>query len=133
MIVVIPCGAKKLNREAMAKDMYIGSYARMCLRYARSIAPDDRIYILSAKYGLLRLTDIIQPYSLTLGQYGCVSPQQVRLQAEKFGILKEDCVAVGGKRYVELCKLIFARCTTPLQDHAKGGNGKQMQWMRRQI
>ena len=133
MIIIIPCGARKLNHKAMAKDMYIGSYAAMCKRYARSITTDDKIFILSAKYGLLKMTDIIESYSLTLGQMGSVTPRQVKQQAQDLNILQEDCIAIGGKRYINLCKAIFINCKTPLQDNVKGGNGKQLQWMKAQL
>lgn len=131
MIVIIPCGARKLTRQARADEMYIGSYARMCQRYAKKLG--HPFYILSAKYGLLRPSDIIDPYSLTLGQAGSISPLQVAKQAEELGIKQEDCIAIGGKRYVDLCKSIFQNCQTPLQDNVKGGNGKQLQWMKAQL
>lgn len=133
MIVIIPCGARKLTHKAMAKDIYIGSYAVMCKRYARSITTDDNIFVLSAKYGLLQMADEIEPYSLTLGQVGCITPEQVKQQAVDMNIDKEDCIAIGGKRYTDLCKAVFLNCKTPLQDNVKGGNGKQLQWMKAQL
>ena len=133
MIVVIPCGARKLDRRAQAQHMYVGSYAQMCQRYARTLTTPDRIFILSAKYGLLRLTDEIEPYSLTLGQPGCVSQVQVWNQAKELGIVNEPCVAIGGMRYTNLCKKVWRVCQTPLQDHVRGGNGKQLQWMKERI
>jgi len=133
MIVIIPCGARKLTHKAMAKDIYIGSYAVMCKRYARSLVDDKFIFILSAKYGLLKMTDKIEPYSLTLGQAGAITLKQVREQVIAFGILEEDCIAIGGKRYTDLCRAIWQNCKTPLQDNIKGGNGMQLQWMKQQI
>jgi len=133
MIIVIPCGAKKLNRPAMAKDMYTGSYALMCKRYARTLAPDSQIFILSAKYGLLRMNDKITPYSLTLGEAGAVTPSLVRRQAQEMGIAAEDCIAIGGVRYTSLCKAVFANCKTPLQDNVKGGMGYHMKWMKAKL
>ena len=130
MITIIPCGARKLTRQAKADEMYIGSYHRMCQRYAKKLG--HPFYILSAKYGLLRPFDIIEPYSLTLGQAGSVKPSQVKEQAIEFGIENENCIAIGGKRYTDLCKAIFQNCQTPLQN-IKGGNGKQLQWMRAQL
>lgn len=133
MIVIIPCGAKKLNRAAFAKEMYVGSYHRMCQRYARSIAHPDSILILSAKHGLLRFNDEIEPYSLTLGEPGCVSVSYVRSQAQALGLLGEDVIAIGGKKYTGLCRQVWPKTQTPLQDNVKGGNGKQMGWMKSQL
>ena len=127
-IVIIPCGARKLGHSAQAQHMYIGSYHKMCQRYARSLTTPDNIYILSAKYGLLKMTDMIEPYSLTLGQPGCVTPGHVQQQAKTLEILDRPCIAVGGKKYTDLCRQIWRDCVTPLQ--GKGGNGKQMQWMK---
>jgi hypothetical protein len=134
MIVVIPCGARKLSAPAPAGKMYIGSYAQMCQRYAQSLTTPDNIFILSAKYGLLRLTDEIQPYSLTLGEPGCITPKQIKQQAMRFGIIDELCIAIGGRRYVDYCRLVWKNCKTPLQDNVKkGGNGRQLQWMKGQL
>lgn len=131
MITIIPCGARKLTRQARADEMYTGSYHRMCQRYAKKLG--HPFYILLAKYGLLRPSDIIEPYSLTLGQAGSVSPLRVAKQAEELGIKNESCIAIGGKRYTDLCKAIFFNCQTPLQTNVRGGNGKQLQWMKAQL
>lgn len=133
MIVIIPCGSKKLSRPALAGNLYIGSYHKMCQRYARSLVSPDHIFILSAKYGLLRLSQLIAPYSLTLGEPGAITHLQVRQQALDFGILDEDCIAIGGTRYVNLCKMVWKNCKTPLQTNVKGGNGRQLQWMKAQL
>ena len=130
-IVVIPCGARKLTQPAQAQSMYTGSYHRMCKRYARSLTTPDNIYILSAKYGLLKMTDMIEPYSLTLGQPGCVTPLHIKQQAVELEISDRPCIAVGGKKYTDLCRHVWRDCVTPLQ--GKGGNGRQMQWMKAQL
>jgi hypothetical protein len=130
MITIIPCGARKLPYKTQAQEMYIGSYAIMCRRYAKKLGYP--FFILSAKYGLLYPTDIIEPYSLTLGQVGSITPKEVKLQAISLGIINESCIAIGGKRYTDLCKAIFSNCQTPLQN-IKGGNGKQLQWMKAQL
>lgn len=130
MITIIPCGARKLTHPARADEIYIGVYHRMCQRYAKKLG--HPFYILSAKYGLMQPSDIIEPYSLTLGQKGCIKPLQVKEQSIKLGINLEDCIAIGGKKYTDLCKAVFRNCQTPLQN-IKGGNGKQLQWMKSQL
>jgi len=64
-IVLISCVSQKLSHKSKAKDMYISSLFKYNLKYAKSLNP-DKIYILSAKYGLLDLNKEIEPYNLTL-------------------------------------------------------------------
>lgn len=47
-------------------NIYLGNYFKTCLDYAKSLTTEDNIYILSAKYGVLHLTDEITPYNITL-------------------------------------------------------------------
>lgn len=51
----------------MAKDMYVSDLFKKSLEYARRLNP-AKIYILSAKYGLLELDDMIEPYEITLNE-----------------------------------------------------------------
>jgi len=94
--------------------MYIGGYHKMCRRYAQTFANNEAIFILSAKYGLLANDDMVQPYSLTLGQAGSVTAHYVNQQAIRFGIDKETCVALGGVRYTKLCQAVWPEASVPL-------------------
>lgn len=114
MICIIPCGKAKQEHASPAHAMYIGGYHKMCRRYAQTFANNDRIFILSAKYGLLANDDIVQPYSLTLGQAGAVTAYYVIQQAQRFGILDETCVALGGVRYTKLCQEVWQAASVPL-------------------
>jgi len=105
----------------------------MCQRYARKLTTPDKIYILSAKYGLLKMTDVIEPYNTTLGDPGAISVGKVYEQAKELDLLGDDCIAIGGRKYVGYCKAIWSSCATPLQDNVRGGNGKQLQWMKSQL
>ena len=62
-IGLISCVTKN-NKICAAKDMYISDLFKKSLAY--SLKNYDKTYILSAKYGLLELNDIIEPYELTL-------------------------------------------------------------------
>jgi len=66
-IVLISCVSKKLNHKSKAQDLYVSPLFQKNLRYARSLNP-DKIFILSAKYGLLSLTDVVEPYDKTLNK-----------------------------------------------------------------
>ena len=64
-IVLISCVSKKVRHPAPAKDLYDSTLFKFCFSYARSLRP-DKIFILSAKYGLVPADKIIAPYDLTL-------------------------------------------------------------------
>lgn len=64
-IVLLSCSARKYSSRAAARDMYTSPLFRLQLAYAQNLRP-DAIYILSAKYGLLELDMVIEPYDQTL-------------------------------------------------------------------
>ena len=66
-VVLISCGKKKLPKRAKAQDLYIGTLFEFSLEYARRLRP-DKIFILSAKHGLLLPSKRIAPYDLTLSK-----------------------------------------------------------------
>lgn len=80
-IVVIACGKKKTTTASEAARLYTSTQFKYSLAYARSIASADRIRILSAKHGLLKLDDSIEPYDCTWGDVGCVTLDALRKQA----------------------------------------------------
>jgi len=63
-IGLISCVKKKKNKSSIAEEMYISDLFKKSLTYSKKMY--DKTYILSAKYGLIELTDIIKPYELTL-------------------------------------------------------------------
>lgn len=65
MICFISCVKKKQNKKCIAKDMYISNYFKYLLKYAYK-TNSDKIFILSAKYGVLELNDEIEPYEKCL-------------------------------------------------------------------
>jgi len=65
-IALISCGSKKQKHRARAQDMYISPLFKKSLQYARDILKPEKIYILSAKHGLLKLETEIEPYNKTL-------------------------------------------------------------------
>lgn len=69
MIVFLSCVKTKQDHRCRADEMYISPLFKLSLRYAQSLNP-RKIFILSAKYGLLELNDIIDPYELTLNHMG---------------------------------------------------------------
>lgn len=129
MIVVAACGQKKLPQPSAAGYLYVGSYAAAGLRWARSVALPGRIFILSAKYGLIPHDRVVEPYDLTLNSPGAVDAMAVRAQAMGLGILAEsDVLAVGGSAYVRLARAVWPPVRAPFA--TEGGMGRQMSSMR---
>ncbi|GAB1646877.1 DUF6884 domain-containing protein [Krasilnikovia sp. MM14-A1259] len=107
-VVVIPCGSRKLDRPAPAGEMYVGSYHRACARAAATRG--GRVLIISAKFGLLDPSTVIEPYDLRMGQRGSVTAKQVREQAARLGVLDAPRVTVmAGRAYVALASQAWGR------------------------
>lgn len=68
-IVLIACAAKKGKVKVQAKDLYQSALFKNSLAYAKKLNL-DKIYILSALYGVVNLEDEIEPYNVTLCQVG---------------------------------------------------------------
>lgn len=66
-IVLISCVSKKLSHKVKARNLYISPLFKYNLKYAESLNP-DKIFILSAKFGLLNLEKQIAPYEKTLNK-----------------------------------------------------------------
>ena len=128
-LVVVACGGAKRSSPLPAAELYAGLYFGSCLRYARTLVSDDRIRILSARWGLVCLCDLLAPYNTRLGQAGAVDAQVIRRQAEDSHLLGAGAVTVlGGRDYVALAREVWPEAKAPLE--GVGGIGKQLQWLR---
>ena len=78
--VVISCGKKKAQTRAVASRLYTSTQFKCTLTYALSIARRERVRVLSAKHGLLKLADVLEPYDCTWGDAGCISTETVAKQ-----------------------------------------------------
>lgn len=82
---VIPCGGAKADMKAAARHLYTGSFFREALNTALANVPADRVFILSAKHGLLPLTTEVEPYDLRMGDVESVNGTEVAVQANRLG------------------------------------------------
>lgn len=64
MIALISCGKAKLDHAAPAREMYTGNLFRAALADCESRGL--RVFILSAKHGLVGPDDVLEPYDLKL-------------------------------------------------------------------
>jgi hypothetical protein len=102
-VAIIPCGAAKLDRSAPARDLYTGSQFRMALAAAAEIDDEVQVLVLSAKYGLITLDTILDPYDVKMGDAGSVDPCDLILQASALELNagEVDVYALLPKAYFE--------------------------------
>lgn len=131
-VIIIPCGSEKRTNYCQAGFMYLGQYHRACLAYARSQTRESRIFILSAKYGLLTTGDYITPYDLKMTDAGAVTVEKIYHDAVRLRIYGMPAMALGGRAYVDRIARAWAphehRVLRPFDRLA--GIGYQLQWLK---
>ncbi len=99
-IILISCVKEKLKTPANAKDLYISDLFKKSYRYAQLLKPDN-IFILSAKYGLLKPEEIIEPYEETLNNKGSDEIKEWSIKVitafnEKIDLDKDEVIILAG-------------------------------------
>jgi cytoplasmic iron level regulating protein YaaA (DUF328/UPF0246 family) len=79
-VLLIACSKKKGPAKSQARDLYRGDLFRKSLAYASCLTDESRIFILSAKYGLVSLEEEIEPYDLSIKSF---SAAEKRIWASK--------------------------------------------------
>ena len=79
-LIIIPCGAAKLDHAAPAAELYTGSMFKDALRTARSMTTDENIRIMSAMHGLVRLDHVIEPYEMKISDKDSVTGYRLVMQ-----------------------------------------------------
>lgn len=130
-VVFISCVSKKLSRKAKAQDLYVSPLFKLNLAYAKKLKP-NKIFILSAKHGLLRLTDVITPYDTTLNTMHDRERRawgaKVMKQLEgKVNLKKDKFVFLAGGRYRKYLMPHMAHVEIPMM-HL--GIGKQLAFLK---
>jgi len=131
-IVLISCASKKLPHRARAKDLYVSPLFRAALQYAQRFSP-DKIFILSAKYGLVQLNDEIDPYNVTLKDMPVRDRKdwasKVLQAIRRYCDLERDhFVILAGNRYREYLLPYLKSYEIPLEGLSIG---RQLQYLRR--
>jgi len=132
-IVLISCVSKKLDKKSTAEKIYISSLFKKNLTYAKSLKPSG-IFILSAKHGLLKLTDEIEPYDKTLNKMRIDERKEwskvVVNQLKSVADLKNDeFTFLAGDKYREYLIPELSKVKIPM----KGLKiGEQLQWLTKQ-
>jgi len=102
-VTLISCVSKKLNFKAKAQDLYQSPLFQKSLAYAKQINSNE-IYILSAKYGLIKLNDIIEPYEKTLNKMSVSEKKkwsdEVFTKLQKYEIINNtNFIFLAGENY----------------------------------
>jgi len=104
-IYLISCVKSKLPHSAKSRNLYTSKLFKLSLKYAQQQKPDD-IYILSAKYGLLPLDMVVEPYELTLNNMSTPDRRRwakrvVAQLKERTDIVNDLFVILAGEKYRE--------------------------------
>lgn len=134
MIIFIGCVKQKQDKRCTAETLYNSTLFKYALSYAKKLKP-RKIYILSAKYGVLELNDIIEPYDVTLNKknkkekqiwaYNCYRQLQ-----EKGVNFNEPTVWLCGTNYREYLMQKFTNNIVPIKNM---GLGKQLKFFKDNI
>jgi len=112
-----------------AAYLYTGPYFKMNLRWARSNWSDDRIFIMSGKYGLLRLKDKISYYDLKMHK-DHMPLDLIKSKIIELNLKGKKIYALGGKIYLNAIRLCFGEFCAPV---AGVGMGYQMGMMKKNM
>ena len=130
-VVLIQCVGKKKPRKCKAKDLYDSTWFRYALSYVQSLNP-DKVFILSAKYGLVDPEEEIEPYDETLNNK---SVSEIRAWAakllaslqERTDVAKDTFIILAGEKYRTYLADYLANLDIPM----KGLRiGEQLKWLK---
>lgn len=132
-IALISCVSKKINTTTKAKDIYISPLFKKSYNYA--ILNNYKIYILSAKYYLLKPDDIITNYNLTLNNFNELEKKKwafkIYNQLSQEIDINDEIVWLCGYNYKKyLNRLIKNKQIDPLKGLSIG---KRLQWLNTKI
>jgi hypothetical protein len=119
-VIIIPCGFRKRKVTSPACELYQGPYFKSNLEWARSVSPDDLIFILSAKHGLVKLDHKLEPYDLKMGERGSVGPHILRHQISELKLEKAKVYAVGGHEYLSALHRAGVEFCAPVKGFTNG-------------
>lgn len=133
-IVLISCVSKKLHHKSKAQNLYVSPLFQKNLRYAKSLNP-DKIFVLSAEYGLLDLNREIEPYDKTLNKMSSNEikdwANSVLSQLQKVSDLgRDEIVFLAGNNYRKFLLPHIKNYKIPLLGL---GIGKQLKWLTEKI
>ena len=129
--VLIACCSEKLTQKAFASGLYISDLFKKSMAYAKSINP-EKIFILSAKYGLLELQDEINPYDETLNtkpadEVKLWASNVLKKLSQKTDLENDEFIFLAGNKYRKYLIPKIKNYKIPLEGL---GIGKQKKWLK---
>ncbi len=133
-IVLISCVKEKQDLKCKAEELYISTFFKKSLQYAKSLNP-DKIFILSAKYGLLPLDKEIDTYDLTLNNFKVKelkewSNNTLQQLSTESDFKNDQFIFLAGDRYRKYLLPGINNYKIPMQGL---GIGKQLQFLKNKI
>lgn len=130
-IALLSCVSKKCDFRCEAKNMYKSPLFIKSYNYVKSLKVDD-IYILSAKYGLLECTDIIEPYDITLKTFDRQellnwTSMVVSSLKQKTSLMEDNFIILAGDIYCRNLLTHIKNYTLPLKGLSIG---KRLKWLK---
>ena len=133
-VVCISCVKSKQSRACEAKNLYVSSLFRKMLAVAERRKP-LKIFILSAKYGLLNPDDVIEPYEQTLKNmkkpdrvaWAKKVIEELRQQTD---LRRDHFVFLAGMPYRENLVPQIKHYSVPMEGLSFG---RQLQWLDEQL
>lgn len=133
-IILISCVSKKLGTKSKAQDLYISPLFKKNFAYAKSLNP-HKIFILSAKYGLVNLNQRIEPYNKTLNEMKNSEIKEwanliLTQMKEIFNLDEDEFIFLAGNNYRKFLIKHIKNYKVPMEGL---GIGKQLQWLSNKI
>ncbi len=118
-IVVVPCGAQKLDTAAPADQLYTSQHFQLTYRAARKIAEDQgaRVFILSALHGLVEPSAVLDPYDVKMGDAGSIKPAAL---AEQLAAINATTITTLLPRAYRLAMVRAGAVVTDMYANAPG-------------
>ena len=135
-IVLLSCTKSKLDKPSQAQDLYSASpMFRKTLEYGKSLQP-DKMFILSAKYHLVTLTKVLEPYDKTLKE---MSSEEKKMWADEvikqmknqdLNLEKDQFIFLTGSEYMKPLISYITNTESPMDGKRMG---ERLQWLNSQI
>ncbi len=133
-IILISCVSKKLPYKTKAKNLYVSPLFKYNLRYAHSLNP-DKIFILSAKYGLVDLESEVEPYDQTLNNMKKEELKQwsgkiINQLKEQTDLQEDEFIFLAGEMYRKFLIPFIKNYKVPMQGL---GIGNQLKYLKESL
>jgi hypothetical protein len=131
-VVLVGCGAKKLDHAAPARELYTGALVKKSIAYGLSLSP--LVYIVSAEYGLVALDAVIEPYNRRLDELDLDERRawanRVRLRIESSLGRNHSLVILAGETYAAPLREMAQQAGWPFSEPLKGLEiGERLRWL----